>query len=144
MTAPIRFVVPGRPVPQGSMRRGKGLTMYHSNKALLPWRKAIGWAARAAMGGRSVLAGPLCLDVVFHLPRPKRPEFELPAVKPDGDKLLRAVADALTGITYTDDAQVVSWRGVKVYADRQPGAVIEVRPYVAATDRPTAFSLEVG
>jgi crossover junction endodeoxyribonuclease RusA len=36
---------------------------------------------------------------------------------PDIDKVCRAVLDALTGILYRDDAQVVALSAVKTYAD---------------------------
>lgn len=36
--------------------------------------------------------------------------------KPDGDKLVRATLDALTGLAYVDDAQVSDGRWVKRYA----------------------------
>jgi crossover junction endodeoxyribonuclease RusA len=49
-------------------------------------------------------------------PKPSAPDY--PAVKPDIDKLERAVLDGLTaGGAWTDDAQVVSCLTVKDYAD---------------------------
>lgn len=41
----------------------------------------------------------------------------LPQVKPDGDNILKAVADALNGYAYTDDKQIVSMSVQKKYAD---------------------------
>jgi crossover junction endodeoxyribonuclease RusA len=38
-----------------------------------------------------------------------------PVVKPDGDKLLRATLDALSGVLFADDAQVVRVNMEKVY-----------------------------
>jgi Holliday junction resolvase RusA-like endonuclease len=40
-----------------------------------------------------------------------------PAHAPDIDKLLRAVMDALTGIAYADDSQVIEVMVSKVYGD---------------------------
>lgn len=78
------------------------------------------------------LQGPVELDIVFYLERPKsiriqdRPE---PIVPPDIDKLVRGVADALTiAEIYEDDSQVVKLTAIKSYADlRDPGAFIVVR-----------------
>jgi len=50
-----------------------------------------------------------------------------PAVKPDVDKLVRAINDALTGIMFKDDAQVVSMSVSKEYDDeRRPGAYVTI------------------
>jgi Holliday junction resolvase RusA-like endonuclease len=39
----------------------------------------------------------------------------LPTVRPDADKLLRAILDALTGVGYADDSQVVQAAIMKAY-----------------------------
>ena len=63
------------------------------------------------------------VDVTFYVPRPKSVTREYPEVKPDADKLLRCTLDALTGIAYRDDAQVIAPHPTKLYAnDGQPGA----------------------
>lgn len=49
--------------------------------------------------------------------------------KPDADKLVRAVADALTGLAWIDDSQVVEMVARKEYADlwtEEQGVLIEV------------------
>jgi crossover junction endodeoxyribonuclease RusA len=56
-----------------------------------------------------------------------------PAKKPDVDKLLRAVCDALSGIAFIDDAQIVAIGGTKRWLDPEvptdvTGAVIRVWP----------------
>jgi len=38
-----------------------------------------------------------------------------PTVKPDADNVIKVVCDALNGIAYTDDKQVVEMRCVKIY-----------------------------
>jgi Holliday junction resolvase RusA-like endonuclease len=62
--------------------------------------------------------------VAFRLPRPKghygrrglRPSAPAyPNVMPDLDKLARAILDALTGIVWRDDAQVVRLDVEKIY-----------------------------
>jgi Holliday junction resolvase RusA-like endonuclease len=103
-----------------------------------PWRNAVAAAAYDAMNGHPPLHGPLRLEVTFTFPRPKghyrtgRHAGELretaPAfcsTRPDLDKLLRALGDAITGIVVVDDAQVVVVDATKVYGS--PGALITVR-----------------
>jgi Holliday junction resolvase RusA-like endonuclease len=78
------------------------------------------------------------VDITFRLIRPKghygakglRPSApKRPAVKPDLDKLARAVLDGITaGGAIHDDAQVCHLTVEKVYADDHlvPGATIRV------------------
>lgn len=47
--------------------------------------------------------------------KPKTAKQLYPSVRPDIDKLLRAVLDALTSVAYQDDSQVVSVTTTKVY-----------------------------
>jgi Holliday junction resolvase RusA-like endonuclease len=68
------------------------------------------------------------LTVTFHLPRPATlPQKIRQHVKlPDLDKLVRCVADALTGVLYLDDKQVVDLHARKCYAiyPQGPHAII--------------------
>jgi Holliday junction resolvase RusA-like endonuclease len=113
-----RFVA-GTPAPQGSKRflgvRGGHAVLVESSRALGSWRADV----RAAFTGAGTIAGPVVVEVVFRLPRPasvsvkRRP---LPTVRPDVDKLCRAVLDALTSAgVYGDDAQVVRLVASKEY-----------------------------
>ena len=123
----VSFVVPGVPAPQGSKTRTKW-GVREDNPATRPWRTAVAWEATVAMQGRLPLDGPLALHVDFYFPRPKshygsgRNAAELKAaapllhsVKPDCDKLLRALADSLSGIVCRDDAQFVVVAARKLY-----------------------------
>jgi crossover junction endodeoxyribonuclease RusA len=84
----------------------------------------------AEVGGRPY-TGPVVLRLSFVLPRPKSaPKARvLPATKrPDCDKLARACFDAMSGVCYLDDAQVVDFRASKqvaLYGDG-PGCYITV------------------
>lgn len=114
----FRFLVLGVPRPQGSKRllrhkaTGKLLLIESSNK-LHAWRKSITLAAKACNG--APLVGPVGMEMVFSLPTPRRRKQPLPTTRPDLDKLDRAVLDALTGVCYEDDSQVVDIYSVKRY-----------------------------
>lgn len=41
----------------------------------------------------------------------------LPTVKPDGDNILKLVADALNGVAYDDDKQIIGMYVLKIYGD---------------------------
>ena len=135
MTA-IFFTVAGVPAPQGSKTRTKW-GVREDNPATRPWRSAVAWEATAAMQGRGPLAGALELRVVFGFPRPKSHyrtgrhagELKLDApryciTKPDADKLLRAIGDAVTGIVCRDDSQFVEITATKLYGS--PRAEISI------------------
>jgi crossover junction endodeoxyribonuclease RusA len=127
----VCFFVDGIPIPKGSTRSfvvaGRAVTTA-ANKKTKPWEIAIRSAAQANFYCPS--AAPVEVEVEFILPRPKSVSSEtrpLPTVKPDLDKLLRCVLDALTGVAYVDDAQVTRVAARKAYADNlTPGAAITV------------------
>jgi Holliday junction resolvase RusA-like endonuclease len=124
----IAFTVFGTPIPQGSTRafvpKGwKRPVITHANAKTKPWRQAIVDATQNVMAGRlPVEEAPVELAVTFFLPRPKSApkRFTEPARKPDTDKLLRAVMDALTAAgVWRDDAQVVLVVTRKAFAGGQ-------------------------
>ncbi len=59
-----------------------------------------------------------------------------PTGRPDVTKLIRSTEDALTGIVWRDDAQIVEQIGHKGYAQK-PGCHIFVRELEPAAPRPT-------
>ncbi|MGH8982546.1 MAG: RusA family crossover junction endodeoxyribonuclease [Acidimicrobiia bacterium] len=135
----IEIVVYGIAQPAGSKTAGRTsngrLFVRDSAKGSAAWKRAVAQVAGAEMAGRHLLDGPLALEAAFHLPRPKghygarglRPSApDFPTVKPDTTKLLRAVEDALTGIVYRDDAQIVRQHVTKDYAGGGPVRV-EIR-----------------
>lgn len=114
----MTFKVFGLPQPKGStrmLRTKKGKTVITSdNKQLRPWAADVALSAHAG-GVKVIEKGPVCVEVQFVLPRPRSAKkgqmFQ--AARPDLDKLLRAILDALTGVAYVDDGQVSVIRAVK-------------------------------
>ena len=130
----IQFKVPGIPVPQGSTRafvvKGKGgaparAVTTAANPRTKGWRNDV--AALALEHAPPALwTGPVLISMAFRFPRPAsvpRHKREWPVTKPDLDKLIRAIYDALTGIVWKDDAQVVSSSESKSYDDDEPAGV---------------------
>jgi len=122
----IHFTVPGIAAPQGSKKafctKGGRIALVESSPNVKPYRASVASAAYAA--GAKVLHGPIFITVVFQFVRPKSHYTAKGALrdaaprhvgKPDIDKLCRAVLDALTGIAYQDDSQVVALDASKVY-----------------------------
>lgn len=106
----------GTPQQQGS----KNQFGAESNAAKLkPWRASVAQAVGEAWEGKPALLGPVRISVTFGFMRPKAHyrtgknahilRDDAPTYKtstPDGDKLARAIGDALTGVVYKDDSQV--------------------------------------
>jgi crossover junction endodeoxyribonuclease RusA len=108
------FFIPGNPIPQGSMKI-IGKRMIHTRqKDLYAWRQAVGEAAQGA--GITPLTGSVTVDAWFYIERKKSVKRDEPNVRPDLDKLTRAILDALTGVAYVDDAQVTRINVSKEYA----------------------------
>lgn len=136
----ITFHVPGVPIPQGSKvanRFGGGVRDANAAK-LKPWRATVTAAALEARGDMPTMLGPVALDVEFSFPRPKshyrtgrnadqlRDDAPwLHTTKPDIDKLMRALCDAITDARiWRDDSQVaLLTRVVKRYSPT-PGMTV--------------------
>ena len=136
----VRFVVWGDPVPQGSMvglrskTTGVIFVKPSNERELKLWRKEIATAAGRAMAGREPLRVPLRVLILAALHPPAAAAKRVyPDEKPDGDKLMRAVLDGLTGIVVDDDKRFVDKQIRKRYAGRpgslpQPGVRVIVSP----------------
>jgi Holliday junction resolvase RusA-like endonuclease len=130
----LRIFVPGTARPKGSKtpkgRRRNGSVILVESADVAPWQSEI---ARAARSADIRFDGLVQVDLVFLRARPKRPTYPTaPGGKPDGDKLERAVWDALTEAgTIVDDARVVTWSGAKRYVlpDEVPGVHVTVREW---------------
>lgn len=129
--------VAGDPVAQGSLNAIGGRIFHVKSARLNRWRKAI--ATAAAAEGIVAFAGPVSIDLQFVLRRPKAhytrggavklSSSPLPVGRPDLDKLVRAVLDALTGTAYSDDAAVTELRARKTYVaslSHEPGCWVQV------------------
>lgn len=114
----IEFFVAGEPAPQGSKKvitvRGVSVPV-ECNSKTKPWRKRVKTAAWLAMDDEAIHNGPLGIRVVFAFARPKSSEFQTKCTKPDVDKLVRAIFDAMKGTIYSDDCRVIELNARKVY-----------------------------
>lgn len=135
MIAGLTFEVHGLPQPQGSAKgfvhRSTGRVIVTSdNPQLRSWRQDVAARASEALGDlpRPLYrrGQPVRLAVTFYLPRPQSAPRRVlyPATRPDLDKLLRALCDALSGLAFEDDAMVVTAIVEKRFGT--PGAVVGV------------------
>ena len=130
----VQFFVPGIPKPGGSKRafinRKTGRAIVTEDcKGSKDWRTAVAFAADQAF--QEPLTGPLAALFEFLVLRPqghfgtgknadcvRQSAPPYPAVRPDLTKLIRSTEDALKAIAWVDDAQVVTQRAIKRYAQR--------------------------
>lgn len=138
----IAFVIPGLPIAQPRQRSrvmamgGRFISQnYTPAKAPVNEFKAAVRMACAAVHHGEPLVGPLSVTLRFIFPRPKCLTFRskpMPRVprqgKPDIDNLLKSVADALNGLLWRDDAQIVGAFVTKWIAagDEQPRTEVQV------------------
>jgi Holliday junction resolvase RusA-like endonuclease len=128
MTGSVYFVVTGKPVGKGRPRastRGGFVRMYTDAKTL-GYEAAIADEAARAMSGAEPFETPMQMQVSCYYPIPKSwpkkikqeaiDEERFPNVKPDLDNVVKAILDALNGVVYRDDAQVVNLVATKRYA----------------------------
>ena len=134
------FFVPGEPITEGSTRAftsGQRVVVTHDRgRELDQWRIKVAHAAEAAAEDaywEPRYDGPVEVWAEFRLPRPKSaPKSRKHAqMKPDLDKLQRAVGDALAPYkrpgVLSDDSRIVAWSAVKRYADDTHPAGVTVR-----------------
>lgn len=125
-TGLIEFFVPGIPKPAGSKRffglskkTGRAIISDDSGKAGQDWRGDVKTFA-VQCKPETPWTGPVGMELTFAFPRPKShfgggknadvlkasaPSCHI--IKPDATKITRAVEDALTGIIWRDDSQII-------------------------------------
>ena len=131
----IEFFVSGLPIAQGSKRafvvKGRAV-MTENAKNLKPWRNDVACAAMEAVRGECEWRtdAPMWLTVRKDgTLKPSAPMHKTTA--PDCDKLARSIGDALTGIAYDDDRQIIDLAVSKGWAmagdvRETPGALVRV------------------
>lgn len=153
----IQFFVPGKPQTAGSKKgfsRGRHVSIVDANDKTKPWQAQVALFAREAYSG-PLLEGPIAVTFVFFRLRPaghlgtgrnagilKASAPIAPATIPDVLKLARAVEDALTGVLWRDDAQIVN----ETLLDRYgvlPGVAIEAA-VISAVRVPAFVSSVIG
>lgn len=126
------FVIEGQPQGKGRprfTRQGHAFTPQKTKD----YENLIAQSFKAA--GGKVLEGyvAISIDAFYKIPKATtKKNRELieqgvlkPAVKPDIDNVIKAVLDALNGLAYNDDNQVIKVKAEKHYAE-EPFVAVEV------------------
>ena len=129
MTFMLMYTVYGEPVGKGRprfVRRGNFTQTYTPAKTK-SYEDEIKMFAKAAMGATEPLETPVEVFLYIRNSVPesyskKRTEAclsgqEKPTKKPDLDNVAKAYLDAMNGVVYKDDCQIISLHVTKVYAE---------------------------
>lgn len=111
------FFVSGKPIPQGSLKFINGHAIHVRAQDLALWRADIARIARTVINDKAKFG--VELHLTFILRKPKTVNRSEPFIRPDIDKLSRAVLDGLTGVAYEDDEQVVKLTAIKEYGETE-------------------------
>lgn len=137
----LSFTVPGKPHAQGRARatinRNTGRPRMYEDKTSKAYKEKIAWCAIEAGADRNnLIAGAVLLNIAVYCPIPptwtrqKRKDAAEGKVhmisRPDLDNVLKSIQDALSGIVYVDDRQVVDIRISKRYSDN-PRVVVNIK-----------------
>ena len=128
----LQFTIFMKAEPQGS---SKAFVIPGTNRAIVtsdnvkmkPFRSEVTRMAMATMSEMNMpepmlgkhVAARVLVNFNFIKPASCPKSRTSPVVKPDIDKLTRAVLDALTGVAFLDDAQVVESSQSKFYSNKE-------------------------
>lgn len=147
----ISFRVYGIPQTKGSTKAFFRQGMRHpvitnDNPRNKGWAQTVAGAAQQHRIDGCPFKGPIVLEMVFLMPIPKSLPKRAPAFmlkKPDVDKMTRSVKDALSGVLYIDDKQVVHTDVKKMYCEA-PGVMVRLSHLTLADDPDGAYTYQRG
>lgn len=139
----VTFTVPGKPQGKARARTVKnkhtGATMSYTPEKNVLYENFIKDRYLNACKGMFLERKPVEMEIVARflpaksISKKRRALMlegkELPLKKPDADNIIKVVADALNGLAYHDDSQIVSSNVKKIYAATD-GLDITVREYI--------------
>lgn len=121
----IEIEVPGEAVPQARPRVTRRGT--YDPPRCKAYKQKVALIAKTEMRGRPPMSGPVQMFVnVYHgIPKSWSRNKKIdaiadviyPTTKPDIDNILKGIMDALKGIVWKDDAQVVIIEAMKEYGE---------------------------
>jgi Holliday junction resolvase RusA-like endonuclease len=146
LTAPLIIELEGEPVAKGRARfriiepkKGGRFVSTYTPKKTVTYEDRLREAARVVMADHSRIdEGALIVTVWVYRPIPPswskkkqqaaREGRVRPTGRPDWDNFGK-ITDALNGVVWKDDAQIVDGRAVKLYSDK-PCLRVEILPFV--------------
>lgn len=137
MASHIKLVINKAPQPQPRPRvtvRGRYVHAYE-NKQITMYKRMVAAVYKSKFKTTKPTDKALAVNVIFYRPiqnaiskteRKRRLTGEsLPVVKPDIDNYVKAILDALNGVAFKDDSQIIALNAKKLYSDK-PRTEIEI------------------
>lgn len=113
----ITIEISGDPIPQPrariTVRNGFANAYTPKDHPIHSYRMAIVLAWRSAVN--VVFDGPLRVSMQFEFAKPKSAKRLLHTVRPDVSNCIKGVEDALNGVAWHDDSQIIEICGSKRY-----------------------------
>lgn len=146
----IEFTIPGPPVPQGRPRAGKiqngrkkGQTVLYDPKESKDYKVYVSLIAQH-YAPKKLIEEPLSVQMKIYRGIPKSMAkkdkaaalagLNRPITKPDNSNYAKGIEDALNGVIYKDDSQIVDLSVSKYYSDnpRVEISIKEIEPWEQA------------
>lgn len=128
----IEFTVPGIPIAKARPRVTKHST--YTPQKTKDYENLVKWSCKSKYKDKP-LSGPIRIDIDFYMYIPKNTSEKrtrakiareiLPTKKPDWDNMAKSITDALNGIAYEDDKQIVETHIYKYFSDN-PRAEVKI------------------
>ena len=119
------------PVPKGRPRKDPRKGHMYTPKATRDYEKTVRQLVSVLYNGplhkKEV---PLEISLTFNLRKPKSVKRSYPSVKPDLDNLAKAVYDAMEGVVFEGDGQIVDSNLSKRYSEKG-SVVVTIRTKVS-------------
>lgn len=126
----VTFFRPGIAVPQNNLKVGRHGQLYHGNSGLTPWRAGLTYSAQLALPDDwELYPDAVELYAVYFYARPKSNKSKFKVTVPDVGNLDKSLEDALSGVVYVDDKQIVHHSTWKKWVDldnEEPGVLVRV------------------
>lgn len=133
----IELVFHIKPEGKGRPRFSRFSRPYTPEKTRI-YEDCIKRIAITQMQDKRILQGAISVTVVFFFQRPDSSKNKCVVVKPDLDNLQKGVFDALNGIVWKDDSQIVEVWSQKIYVDSEPKIFLR-----ATEDEATSIDIPV-
>ena len=147
MSESLKLTIYGEPVAKGRPKHGviklksgqyatdstgRPITTTYTPTKTKQWENNIRLQAISQIGKHELWDEPLVLSITFYRTMPKsmpkkRRATALPTTKPDLKNLIASVEDALNGIAWKDDSQIVHYGDMKKLYGDPPRIEIEVK-----------------
>ena len=141
----IKLTIHGEPVPQERPAFDSRSRHAYDRSKSRNWKADDGWQARTQYREKPI-TDPIYVEMDFYrfiqvggskkTKADKKAGKIMPTSKPDVDNLYKSTSDALTGIIWKDDNQIISIKATKHYDDGNGSRVeIKVKKYENAQNK---------